>query len=321
MTDFVSPEPIHVVAAVIRDAAGRVLLTQRPIGKDLAGLWEFPGGKCESGEPARFALARELDEELGIQVDTARSLMRVPHTYADKSIVLDCWDVQAYSGTAWSREGQALRWLHPQEMDRAHMPAADHPLITALRLPQRYLITPAPAREAIDLFLADIQRALQGGIRLLQLRLPGWPRADVAALARRLRDLCAPHGAELLLSADWQLAEVLGLAGVHLPARIAASLDCRPVAADRWLGVSCHSAEELLHAQRIGADFATLSPIRSTPSHPDAAAMGWQRAASLIAACALPVYALGGLDAGDLELARTAGAQGVAAMRGFLPGR
>ncbi len=120
-----------------------------------------------------------------------------------------------------------------------------------------------------------------------------------------------------MLNTDWRLAAVLGLEGVHLPASVAAALSARPLPADRRVGVSCHDAAELAHATRIGADFATLSPLYETPSHPQSLAVGWERFAELVADATLPVFALGGLESDDIDAARMSGAQGIAAVRAF----
>jgi 8-oxo-dGTP diphosphatase len=91
----------------------------------------------------------------------------------------------------------------------------------------------------------------------------------------------------------------------------------RPLPRDAWVGASCHDAGELERAAELGVDFATLSPVCATASHPDSAPLGWQRFAQLVAAARLPVYALGGVGPGDLERARASGAQGVAGIRAF----
>ncbi|MFC5489616.1 Nudix family hydrolase [Dokdonella soli] len=309
--------PIHVVAGVLRDAQGRVLLAQRPPGTHLAGLWEFPGGKCEDGEAPVDALARELREEIGIVVESAHPLIGVPFRYPDKSILLDVWQVSAFSGIPLSRESQRLAWVEPDALDGVDMPPADRPAVTALRLPDRYLITPALAPGEDDTLMRGIERACRNGVRLIQLRLPGWSSERIAGLARRVRNLCRDHGARLLLHADWKLAAVLGLDGVHLPARAAATLVQRPLPVDRWVAVSCHDAAELAQAARIGADFVTLSPVYETPGHPEASPLGWERFAELVAEVALPVFALGGLETDDIDAARMSGAQGIAAIRAF----
>lgn len=310
---------LHVVAGVLRDARGRVLLAQRREGKHLAGSWEFPGGKVDEGEAAVDALARELREEIGIVVESARPLIGVPHAYPGQRILLDVWQVAAWSGAPHPHEGQRLAWVEIDALERIEMPPADRPVASALRLPDRYLITPPAPQEAAAEVLAGIDAACRRGIRLVQLRQPDWPRATLADVARQARATCHRHGTRLLLNGDFVLAGVLGLDGVHLPARLAATLQRRPLPAGRWVGVSCHDAAGLAHAARIGADFATLSPVQATASHPDAVALGWERFAELAAEATLPVFALGGLDVEDIESARMAGAQGIAAIRGLWP--
>jgi len=313
----VSAAPIHVVAGVLQDAQGRVLLAQRPPGKHLAGSWEFPGGKSDPGEAPVDALARELREELGIVIESARPLIRVPHEYAEKRIVLDVWRVAAWSGSPEPREGQRLAWAELDALDRVPMPDADRPAVTALRLPSRYLVTPVFEPAQADELVAGIERACTRGVRLIQLRQPHWPIDALAAVARRAFATCRARGARLLLNADARLAAILGLDGVHLPARVAASLTQRPLQRERWVGVSCHDARELAHAVAIGADFATLSPVFETPSHADAQPLGWECFEELVAEATIPVYALGGLEADDIDAAQMAGAQGVAAIRGL----
>lgn len=311
------PASIHVVAGVLHDATGRVLIAQRPPGKHLAGLWEFPGGKCEADEAPVDALARELREEIGIVVESARPLIAIPHRYPEQDVLLDVWHVSAWSGKPHPHEGQALAWVDVGVLDRVPMPPADRPAITALRLPDRCLVTPDLAPGATDDLLAGIERACRRGVRMVQLRLPRWPRGDLAQAARAARELCATHAARLLLNGDYRLAMVLGTDGAHLPARIARDLAERPIPPDRWLGVSCHDAAELLHAVRIGADFATLSPVFPTPTHPQATPLGWDGFADLVAHCPIPVYALGGVEAEDIDAAQMAGAQGIAGIRAF----
>ncbi len=307
--------PIHVVAGVIRDGAGRVLVAERPAGKHLAGFWEFPGGKSDPGETPLDALRRELAEELGIEVLSAEPLIAVPWTYPEKKIVLDAWLVTAFTGEVHAREHEALRWVDPGALAALPMPPADTPIVTALRLPDRYLITPPLAVTARDELLGGIERACRAGIRLIQLRQPAWTAREVESAAIDARAICARHGAALLVNGDVAMAGRCDLDGVHLPARIARKLDARPLPPHRWFAVSCHDEAELAHAARIGADFATLAPVAPTPSHPDATPLGWARFAALAAASPLPVYALGGLAVADIATARRNGGQGIAAIR------
>jgi mutator protein MutT len=129
---------VHVVAAAVIDAAGRVLIAQRPAGKHMAGGWEFPGGKLEPGEERLVGLARELREELGISIiGTPRPLIRVRHAYPSREVLLDIWVVKRYSGEARGVDGQALRWCTQDELGEAELLPADRPIVRALRLPER----------------------------------------------------------------------------------------------------------------------------------------------------------------------------------------
>jgi mutator protein MutT len=132
------PRPfIHVVAAAVIDATGRVLIAQRPVGKHLAGGWEFPGGKLEPGEDRLAGLVRELREELGITVASPRPLIRVRHAYPSREVLLDIWVVRHYRGEPQGLDGQALRWCTQDELATAELLPADKPIVAALRLPER----------------------------------------------------------------------------------------------------------------------------------------------------------------------------------------
>jgi len=128
----------HVVAAAVIDPAGRVLIAQRPPGKHLAGGWEFPGGKLESGEDRRSGLARELREELGITlIASPRPLIRVRHAYDYGDVLIDMWVVRKYAGELRGLDGQALRWCMQDELESVELLPADGPIVAALRLPER----------------------------------------------------------------------------------------------------------------------------------------------------------------------------------------
>ncbi len=309
--------PVHVVAAVLRDALGRVLLARRTAGRDLAGAWEFPGGKVEAGETPMAALDRELHEELGIRVLAAQPLISVPQSYPGKRIVLDVHLVSAFDGTPWGRERQALAWSPLEKLESYPMPPADRPVVAALTAPARYMVSPEAVEPAA--FLAQLDRALAAGVRRVQLRVRGLAPADLARLARDAAARCVAVGAELLVNGEPGLAADLGL-GLHLPARDLMALAALPaLAPGRRVAASCHDADELAQAQQLGVHFAVLGPVRATRSHPGAAGMGWDRFAQLREAVSLPIYAIGGMNPADVATARRHGAQGVAGIRGLWP--
>ncbi|WP_400769649.1 8-oxo-dGTP diphosphatase MutT [Methylosinus sporium] len=123
-----------VVAAALVDPQGRVLIAQRPQGKQLAGLWEFPGGKLDPGERPEQALVRELAEELGIEAatDDLAPLTFASHAYEAFHLLMPLYLCRRWRGEPHAREGQALAWMRPSELDAAQMPPADAPLIAPL---------------------------------------------------------------------------------------------------------------------------------------------------------------------------------------------
>ncbi|HEX3861575.1 MAG TPA: 8-oxo-dGTP diphosphatase MutT [Stellaceae bacterium] len=128
--------PIILVAAVaLIDTDGRVLLAERPAGKHLAGMWEFPGGKVQPGETPEIALIRELDEELGIDVQASclAPFTFASHTYPEFHLLMPLYVCRKWSGIVTAREGQRLAWVRPPRLGDYAMPPADKPLVAMLR--------------------------------------------------------------------------------------------------------------------------------------------------------------------------------------------
>ena len=123
--------PLHVAVGVICNPQGQILISLRHPDSHQGGLWEFPGGKLEPGESVSQALARELLEELGIAVGETRPLLEVVHDYGDKSVLLDVWVVENFSGEPRGREGQSVRWVKPAELGSYAFPAANSPIVQA----------------------------------------------------------------------------------------------------------------------------------------------------------------------------------------------
>ncbi|MDU9390647.1 Nudix family hydrolase [Pseudomonas sp. zfem002] len=309
---------IHVAAAVIRGADGRILIARRGETQHQGGLWEFPGGKVEDGEAVETALARELREELGIEVGAARPLIEVRHDYPDKHILLDVWEVSAFSGEPHGAEGQPLAWVSPRDLGQYEFPEANRPIVAAARLPGEYLITP-DGLETPQL-LRGIQKAVASGIKLVQLRAPNMYDPKYRDVAVDAVGLCAGK-AQLMLKGPLEWLGDFPSAGWHLTAEQLRkyAANGRPFPKNRWLAASCHNAEELALAERMGVDFVTLSPVQATQTHPEAQPLGWDVAERLIEGFNQPVFLLGGVGATERERAWQIGAQGVAGIRALWP--
>lgn len=311
-------QQVQVAVAVIQDLAGRVLLTQRASHKHQGGLWEFPGGKCESGETPQQALVREIHEELNIRVTASQPLIYVPYQYPELKVLLKVFRVTAFQGEPCGAEGQPLRWVPTGQLDSIPLPPANRPIVRAIQLPEQYLITPDLADAG--LLYQGILAAAARGIRLTQLRAATLQPAAYRQLASRLLQRL-PDGTQLLLKGS--LNEILSHpgAGWHLSSTQLAALagQARPLPEQRLLAASCHNREELQLAAALGCDFVTLSPVQPTASHPDRSALGWQHTQQLVQAAQLPVYFLGGMTAHDAGQVRDCGGQGIAAIRGLWP--
>lgn len=310
---------IHVLAAVITDARGRILLARRTEGRDLAGCWEFPGGKREPGETPEAALARELQEELGIDVEVGEHVISVPQQYPDKRLRLDVRRLASWKGTPRGHEGQALAWVAPDKLPRYAMPPADRPVVAALLHSDRYLVTPEPGEDDAA-WLEALRRALRAGIRRVQVRARTVQGERWQALASAAVQVCREAEAEVLINGDIDLARKLNT-GVQLRASQLREVTARPLGGDVPVAASCHTAEDLRLAESLGCDFAVLGSLRSTATHPDATSpLGWEGFASLRENVSLPIYAIGGMSPQDIAEARQHGAQGIAAIRALWPG-
>jgi 8-oxo-dGTP diphosphatase len=311
-----NPERIHVAAAAVFDDRERVLICRRPPHAHQGGLWEFPGGKLEPGETIETALRRELREEVGINVISTRPLIRVHHDYPDRNVLLDVWRVERFSGRATGHEGQPVRWVLPEDLARYRFPSANTPIVKAVGLPERYLITPEPGVD-IDNFLIHLEAAIRRGVLLVQLRVKAWTLPDYRDLVKQVLGICRAQKARLLLNAEPSLALELGADGVHLTSARLLALRERPLDSHHLVGASCHDWHELKHACAMNLDFAVVSPVRETASHPGAKALGFTGLRDLTERADLPIYALGGMAETDLFSVFEHGAQGIAAIRGL----
>jgi 8-oxo-dGTP diphosphatase len=313
MTAPASPPAVDVAAGILIRPDGQVLLGQRPGSKVYAGYWEFPGGKVEPGESTRDALVRELEEELGITVRTAYPWLTQTFTYPHATVRLRFYRVTAWDGEARAKEHQALAWADPFRIDLAPMLPANSPILRALTLPDEYAISNV-ALVGEPAFLRQLDARLAAGLRMIQLRERQLARGDLVPLGLEVVRRAHAHGAMVLVSADEAIAAAIGADGVHLTAEQLLQAGNRP--AGRCVGASCHNAEELQRAARLGLDFAVLGAVKPTATHPGQPPIGWDTFERLVQQSGVPVFAIGGLVRADREDAMTHGAHGLAMIRG-----
>ena len=303
---------VRVAAAVLVRRDGKVLLAQRLPGTTYSGYWEFPGGKLEAGESAHDALARELREELDIEVARASPWLTRHYDYPHALVELNFFRVFEWRREPRGKDGQSIAWQLPGAFDVEPLLPANATVLRALELPSIYAISMA---EDIgdDAFLRRAEQALARGLQLIQLREKSFDAGRLERLAGRLLPAADRCGARVLLNGSVEMARRLGCAGIHLTAAALRAATGRP--RDMLCAASCHDRDELALAANLGADFAVLGPVASTPTHPDVQPLGWQRWSKLVQGTPIPVYAVGGLTAADLDAAVSAGAHGVALRR------
>lgn len=308
-----------MAVAVIENPQQQILLARRSPHVHQGGLWEFPGGKCKMNETGELALRRELVEELGITLEHARPLLKVKHDYPDQSVLLDVFAVNKFGGSPQGREGQKICWVHRDKLSGYSFPEANHPILNALRLPTKLLITPDPSQYADESeFLTQLENSLATGIRLVQLRAHSLIAGRYLELAKRVLDICHSHRAELILNTTPETFFCCkDKCGLHLRAPLLEQYAERLVDRDKLFTASAHSASELARAQKAGADAALLAPVMATASHPGCTPLGWDRFEDLVTKVGMPTYALGGMALEHLSIARAHGAIGVAGISGF----
>lgn len=297
---------VEVAAAVIQRADGAFLLAQRPHGKVYSGYWEFPGGKVEPGEPPERALARELHEELGIDVRRVYPWITRRFTYPHAAVRLNFFRVFEWSGEPHPKEDQAIAWQRLDGAMAEPMLPANAPVLASLALPSEYAITQA-AELGTALMLEKLERRLASGLRMVQVREPSFSATQLQSFTAQVIGLAHRYRCKVLVKSPFPGAD-----GIHVTAAELMKLTKKPIGA--LAAASCHTREELERAMALELDFAVLGPVKA--SRGKDRPIGWQAFAALVRGATIPVYAIGGMTRADLEEAWAAGAHGIAMIRG-----
>src|SRR5262245_32652052 len=252
-------EVIDVAAAVLLRPDGSFLMARRPPGKLYAGYWEFPGGKIEAGEAPAAAIARELHEELGVDIGPPCPWITRVFQYPHGTVHLRFFRLFGWRNGPHPREGQDIGWQTLDTLVSGPMLPANAPVLASLALPWEYAVTNA-SQVGEARMLAQIERRLEGGLKLIQVREP----AGAERFADQVIGLGRRHGAKVMTKAPHPGAD-----GVHFTAAQLMALKERPK--QGLAAASCHTREELEQAIHLGMDFAVLGSVR------DKNAIGWQR--------------------------------------------
>lgn len=314
-----SPNIVHVAVGVINNPHGQFLVAKRPNNSHQGGLWEFPGGKVEGNETVLEALKRELFEEIGITFKSAIPLIRIHHDYGDKSVLLDVWNINEFTGEAFGKEGQTINWLNKNELSLYPFPAANLPIIKSIQLPDRYMITGAFHDK--NEMIMRIKSAIKKGIKLIQFRAPHLTEKKYFEYAKKLFLICEKENAMLLLNTSfisYQKYQSHNFShGLHLNSNELKKFSTKYKLDGLFISTSTHNREEVLLAEEMKVDFIVLSPVNKTLSHPDSPPLGWEKFKELADKSNIPVYALGGMGEKNLKEAQINGAQGIAAIGEF----
>src|SRR5262249_6655522 len=274
--------------------------------------------KIERNEAALLALTRELEEELGIAVTVAHPWTTREYVYSHAHVRLNFFRVLSWSGDPRPCEQQLLSWQRPGHVAVTPLLPANAPVLRSLHLPPVLGITDAWERGELVQF-QQLESALQRGLRMVMVRERQTPREKLRVFAANVVEQCKHVAALVLVNGDEDIARASGAHGVHMTSSQLRTCTRRPDFI--WCGASCHDQGELERAAALGLDYVVLGPVRDTPSHPDAIALGWRTFGQMVRGYPLPIYALGGMVLDDLSEVARVGAHGVAMIRGAWAGR
>lgn len=314
---MISKETINVVLGVLRED-NRIFLVWRDAPSRHSNCWELPGGKVEANESPPAALQRELHEELGLAVIVGQPVITMTHHEHDLSLRFRVYEVRRrYSGGRLA-VNRPTQWCRREDLHHQKLPPANGAMVHAVQLPHTYAIISAGDNDSADDFITRLQCADRLGGRLFLMRAPQRTADQQRAFIRACRSASIDCRRSLLVHNRPAWVEEEDLAGVHVGQAVMTTLERRPVAADRWFAVSCHSLEEVQRAEHLGADFCVLGPLAATPSHPPTSPLlGLDGFCSIISAVNIPVFAIGGMNLQAVSKVRGCGGQGIAGIRCF----
>lgn len=300
---------VEVVVGIIRNENKEILISKRQQDQFMPNYWELPGGKIKVGEDSFSALSRELYEEVGITVKDCSLIYKICHHYPDKTVNLSIYNIEDSLGTPLGKEGQEIAWSSIEKFNNYKLLPTMWKIIHKISLPKSYWIT--PDEHQTESTIDECRKHLISGTKLIQLRSK---TILSSTYIENIYKLCKKYKARLILNTPNKTYREI-CDGWHLTSSELLSLKERPCHDRKLLGASTHNKLETAHAEKISADYISLSPVQSTPSHPDTKTLGWDRSSNIINQCNLPLFLLGGMNKELVGKALSIGAQGVAGIR------
>ena len=303
---------IHVVVGILYNRnRDKILITKRTSKQFLSGYWEFPGGKVKNNESSFSALSREFFEELGISLKSAKRLIKINHDYPGEKVLLDVWEIYEWEGEPTNLENQEINWPDKNNLFKYKFPEANKHIIQTLYLPDIYGISEESYKDYSHLF-SVVRNYFNSGLKIFQLRL-SFERNNVSREnIEELYEEAKRNAAKLILNGVASDIEYFTVHGIHLKSKELLKYNNRPISGDYILGVSCHNEVELERAEKLCVNYAFISPVSATRSHPSKIPLGWSNFKQLAEQANFPVYALGGMSFADLKEAKENGAYGIA---------
>lgn len=307
-----------IAVGIVFNQYQQVLISKRGVDKHLANFWEFPGGKVEKDESFKFALRRELCEELGINITKTIKILEYQHSYEDRLLDFQFYKVIAYDGNVQSKEGQQIRWINVKELSSVNLPAANKGVISALSLPNLYMI--ADEKFFRTNLISCVEQQLINGIKVIQHRASADSSKSIFIQnALQIKLLCEKYQAKYVANCNLEWIGDIEPHCIHLTSENLKIISSKNLNAGQheYFSASCHNQEEVELANKLEVKCILIGPVNVTKSHSGMAAIGWKRFSELCHHSNAPVYALGGLELNDYKTAPIYGAQGIAAIRAF----
>ncbi len=303
---MVQPNSIEVVAGVIRNGEGKILICLRPAHLDQGNLWELPGGKRKNGESRFRALRREVNEELGIEVISALPLLRFVYRYPTKTIDFDVWEVSKWRGSARGCEGQQIAWVNSSELSHYAFPAANRTVVTALDLPRIACALPDVSVSSAQ-YIGSLEKWVDAGTCCVLLNSQVVIRSYNERALTEIGHLLDRYGAKLIFEFPRKHATRRTNADdLKLFDGIRGQIDC-----DTLIGFSCSTSTELGQAEQAGAELLLIGPFHSTEFETVNDAIGWSEIQDLVKNTVTPAFAFGPfLEPQDVASAIVSGCQG-----------